>query len=451
VQALTSNIARLEMLALERWPAGHPRLLAHLEKTSRLAPSELLRDQLLRVQKLALHAYERVPFYRSRLAGLCEIPLGALTLDGFRERVPILTRAELRDAGEAIVACAVGPAHRPNGMRTTTSGSTGRPITTDGSHLASVLAAAQQDRFHRWHARDASLATAFITRPEPFEKAGIWTVLGRGPALHFPLSRPTHDQLDWLVRTKPAYLVSYPSNVRALARASLELGVVLPSLRDVTVSSEPVSDDLRDLVERAWGTKLVATYSANEVGGIALEGTGAGYRVQAEFVLVEIVAPDGTPSAPGEVGRVIVTELHGAYRPLIRYEIGDYAEPGPEPTDEMSLPIIARVLGRERNMLRLPEGGEVWPYFEMGELEELRALRQWQLVQRSLREVEVRIVVGRPLDAHEAGVVRGVVERSLPGRFVVTLRVVEAIPRGAGGKYEEFVNALDGSWKDPLP
>jgi phenylacetate-CoA ligase len=102
-------------------------------------------------------------------------------------------------------------------------------------------------------------------------------------------------------------------------------------------------------------------------------------------------------------------------------------------------------------MLRLPEGGEVWPYFEMGELEELRALRQWQLVQRSLREVEVRIVVGRPLDAHEAGVVRGVVERSLPGRFVVTLRVVEAIPRGAGGKYEEFVNALDGSWKDPLP
>jgi phenylacetate-CoA ligase len=107
-------------------------------------------------------------------------------------------------------------------------------------------------------------------------------------------------------------------------------------------------------------------------------------------------------------------------------------------------------MGRERNLLKLPGGGEVWPYFELAGLAELRALRQWQIVQRSLDDLEVRIVVGRPLDAAEEGAVRRVVERSLPGTFQVALRVVQEIPRGPGGKYEEFVSALDGTFRDWL-
>jgi phenylacetate-CoA ligase len=144
--------------------------------------------------------------------------------------------------------------------------------------------------------------TAFITKPEVPKDAGRWTMLGRGAAVHFSLARPVGEQLEWLERERPSYLVSYPSNVRALARASLELGVTLPGLVDVTVSSEPISDELRALVAEAWGARLVATYSANEVGGIALEGASGECFVQSEFVLVEILRADGTPVGPGKSG-----------------------------------------------------------------------------------------------------------------------------------------------------
>jgi phenylacetate-CoA ligase len=447
---LSSRVYELSRLAAGPWPAGHPDILRLLERTEKLASDVLLAEQLVCVQKLIEHAQRSVPFHTKRLERAKKVPLGELDLTRFSELVPILSRAELRDGGRELTSTQAAAPFRPNGVRTTTSGSTGRPVTTEGSHVSGVLATCQQDRFHRWHRRDPTRVTAFITKPEVPKKPGHWTALGRGPAVHFSLARPTGEQLEWLARERPSYLVSYPSNVRALARASLELGVTLPGLVDVTVSSEPISDELRALVQRAWGARLVATYSANEVGAIALEGASGEYLVQSEFVLVEILRADGSPVAPGEVGRVVVTALHEAHRPLLRYEIGDYAELGRPPSGPIGLPRLGRVMGRERNLLKLPGGGEVWPYFELAGLAELRALRQWQIVQRSLADLEVRIVVGRPLDADEQGAVRSVVERSLPGRFQVALRVVEEIPRGPGGKYEEFVSALDGTFRDWL-
>ena len=46
----------------------------------------------------------------------------------------------------------------------------------------------------------------------------------------------------------------------------------------------------------------------------------------AENLIVEIVDDKGAPCASGEIGRVIVTDLHNFATPLMRYDIGDYAE-----------------------------------------------------------------------------------------------------------------------------
>ena len=70
-------------------------------------------------------------------------------------------------------------------------------------------------------------------------------------------------------------------------------------------------------------------YSSQEVGYIALQcPENESYHIQAENVLVEILDDDGLPCEPGEVGRVVVTALHNLATPLLRYDIGDYAEVG---------------------------------------------------------------------------------------------------------------------------
>lgn len=449
---LRSRLYELSSLACGDWPANHPKLLRVLSETERLTHEELERDVLLHLQKLLEHAQSQVPYYRERLAAVVRVPLGELTRERYRELVPILTRAEVQEHAGALRAKLVSPAHRGNGRVTTTSGSTGRPIATEGTRVASALSAAQQERFHAWHARDLDATTAFITSPQVSKdgarRAG-WSVSGSGAAIEQSLLTPLSEQLAWLVRERPRYLVCYPSNLRALLRESVARGVRPEGLDDVTVSSEPIGPELRELVASEWGAPLVGTYSASEVGGIALERPGEShYLVQAEFVLVEVLRDDDTACAPGEVGRVVVTALHQALRPLIRYEIGDYARA--EAAPERGLPRLGRVLGRERNMVTLPGGGEVWPFFELGELVALRALKQWQLVQHTASAIEVRIVSDRSLSDAEQRTLSEVVHRCLPARFELTFRHVPFIPRSASGKYEEFVNATAASFADPL-
>mgnify|MGYP000113622014 CR=1 FL=1 len=53
----------------------------------------------------------------------------------------------------------------------------------------------------------------------------------------------------------------------------------------------------------------------------------------------------------------VVTPFYNLAMPLIRYDIGDYAEAGAPCACGRTLPVLARIMGRSRNMLRLPGGG----------------------------------------------------------------------------------------------
>lgn len=59
----------------------------------------------------------------------------------------------------------------------------------------------------------------------------------------------------------------------------------------------------------------------------------------------EAMREDGTPSAPDETGRVLVTPLHNLAMPLIRYDIGGAAEVGAPCPCGRGLPVLTRILG----------------------------------------------------------------------------------------------------------
>jgi phenylacetate-CoA ligase len=71
--------------------------------------------------------------------------------------------------------------------------------------------------------------------------------------------------------------------------------------------------------------------------------------VPSEAIIVEVVDDQGRPCRDGEIGRVVATPLFNLAGPLIRYEIGDYAEAG---TCECgrALPTLKRVAPK-REML----------------------------------------------------------------------------------------------------
>jgi phenylacetate-CoA ligase len=189
------------------------------------------------------------------------------------------------------------------------------------------------------------------------------------------------------------------------------------------------------------GVPIVDAYSAQEVGVIALQCPVSGlYHVQAESLIVEVLDAKGGACRPGESGRVVVTDLHNFATPLLRYELRDYAEVGPTCSCGRGLPTLRRVLGRERNMVQLPNGQRHWPLVGLHRFREVGQILQYQLVQHDLEQVEMRLVTAARLDAGAEARLIEIVQQALGHPFRIRLSYEQGeLALGAGGKFEEFV------------
>ncbi|MEQ8660712.1 MAG: phenylacetate--CoA ligase family protein, partial [Gammaproteobacteria bacterium] len=378
-------------------------VLQLLEQTEWLAPAAIAAHQRDQLAVLLAHARRTTPHYESVLAGLDLA--GVLTADAF-EALPLLSRATLREAYDALRSRRVPPAHGAL-VRYTTTGSTGVPLAVLGSGLTDLWYRALGLREHLWHGRDFAATLAVIkTRIDDARHPGWGSatagVFATGPSVSLNARHPIAAQARWLAAADPDYLLAAATNLDGLARYCLRHGIALPRLREVRSYAEMLRPDTRALCRAAWDVPLVDTYSAEEVGVIALQCPAhQHYHVMAESVLVEVLDDTGAPCPPGTVGRVVVTALHNFAMPLVRYELGDYAEVGPPCDCGRGLPVLTRIVGRRRNLLHRPDGSTHWPTFSATVWSWLPAIEQLQLVQDRPDHVRVRLVTTRALDAAE--------------------------------------------------
>jgi phenylacetate-CoA ligase len=264
-----------------------------------------------------------------------------------------------------------------------------------------------------------------------------------GPMALVDDGTPPSEQAERLQRLRPDYLSANPSALRILLGHCRDAGITLPNLRAVWTLSEVVDSDLRALCQDVFGVRIVHNYSAAECGYIALQcPEHPHFHVQSELALVEVLDADDRPCGSGEIGRVIVTPLHNFAMPLLRYEIGDEAEVGEPCPCGRGLPVLANVIGRLDDYVTLPNGDKRRNYASHYRLARIPALREFQIVQRSLELIEARLVVARPLTADEEQRVRTVLVAAFGDTFRIELAYCESIPRTAAGKLRTFVSEL---------
>jgi phenylacetate-CoA ligase len=424
-----------------------------LTESQWLPASEIRRLQFAQASILLAHTAATVPFYGDRLrrAGYAESrPID----DEAWSRLPILSRRELQAAGSAIISSAP-PADHGRLIELRTSGSTGTPVVTKVTTFAQAWFRAIVLREQLWHRREFGLTYAVIRK----YKKGIASLpdgecqarwasraaipFETGPLMRLSIAAPASAQAKWLRQCDPDYLLTYPSNLTALVPAMREAGLRLTRLREVVTMAELLTAETRALVREAWGVPIRDTYSANEVGYIALQCPEHEHlHVQAEAALVEVVDDAGRACAPGQIGRVVVTPLHNFAMPLIRYEIGDYAEVGPPCACGRGLPVLARVMGRVRNILIGPSGERYWPSFGTSRFRDLAPVRRHQFVQKRRDWLEARFVVERPLTAGEEAGLRAHILSRLPEPFELTISYVDDLPASEAGKLENFISEV---------
>lgn len=349
-----------------------------------------------RLREMLASALRRVPFYTKRLGDVAG-DAGVLATEAFH-RIPVLEKQDVVLAGPDLRARGLdGP------VQTVSSGGTTGPPTEVALDLETLDAQTGAGlRTYLWWGADPTRKHVMLWGPPPGENTyGSLAGRLRGLVLGRELLE-THGQgaelarSHWLriMRRPLDHVAGYSSALVRVANASRD-GERARVGHGVAAAAEPIFDFQRPAIERCFGAPVIERYGCNEFASIAHECAAGSLHVAIDRVLLEIVRDDGEPAAPGEIGRVLVTDLDNRFMPLIRYRIGDLAEWGDDCGCGLPFPVLARVHGRERDRIRARSGQQVSPHAIAEPLEGTPALG-FQVLVDSMGGVRAIHLQGEP-------------------------------------------------------
>jgi len=421
-------------------------LVRQLDTSQWATPAEIASSQLRHLGPLVEHLNAESPSFASRLRRAGLKPVDLTDRVGFGE-LPVLTRRDMQGCESDLYSRRVPPGHGEV-WTTRTSGSMGEPVAVRRTGVSALFWGAMAMRQLGWHGVDPTGRLCSIRANVPlYAKHDSWgapaSSFGRtGPMLTLPIRADVAQLTEWISEFRPHVLVIYPSTLDAFTAHCERHGVRSTELRHILTIGETLHPAIRAAAGRWFDTATVCDcYSSQEVGYIALECPASGlYHAMAEGLIAEVLNEAGEPCRVGEVGRATITDLHNYATPLIRYDIGDLVEMAPPCACGRGLPTWKRIVGRERNLVLMPDGTRHWPVTGFLRCREVAPVVQYQFVQQDRDNIEARLVVERALSATEEEGLRSLFTAAIGYPFAVRLSYFDRqIPRSRSGKYEEFV------------
>ena len=415
------------------------------------SPEELEARALEKLRSLLVHAYAHVPYYRELFARAGLRPEDIATVSDL-SRLPLTGKAELRANFPARVVADNLPARRR--QKAGTSGSTGLPFEFYHDRASSAVRDAAVLLSQEWagvaHA-DAEIRitahprwTARRLRYLRARDAAHWLFLGERLARLDGTALTAADFLAALGRPSRRYayyIQGYPSYISRLAARLLQTGGELP-LYPVVVITGGETQTATDVatIERAFRCPVVNRYACWETHFLAqtCPDNPVVLHVNAEGAILRVVRDDGSGAAPGESGRVVVTDLGNWVMPFINYDIGDWAVAGARCPCGRGLPTLMGLDGRTSEVIQTP-GGKV---VAAGTLQYLRRVVprlldfvwEYQAVQTAADAVTLRVVPTPRFTPEYARHLELELEDFLGPGMVVRVEAVDRIPSEASGK-----------------
>jgi len=420
-------------------------ILKQIDESQWLKPKELEKIKYRQLYELLRYSYKNSPYFAEKLQKAGLTIESVCSPEGFK-KIPLLTRQEIQENIETLACKEIPKSHCPYGY-TSTSGSSGIPLKSIRTSINQLFFYAYRMRNHIWYKRKytETLATIKsgmglkqpICSPSWGQPVSLFYKTGDAHAI--PVKIDIKTQLDYLLKAKPKYIITYPSNFFALMQEMELRGVKIDTLEEFMSMGETLHPHIREKVEKDFNIKVSDMYSSEELGIIALQcPEHKNYHVM-ETLLVEILDKDGNPCKAGEIGKVVVTDLYNFAMPLIRYELRDYAEVGEHCPCGRGLQTIKRIMGSERHMM-IVDGKKSWPMTAFAKFREVAPITQYQMIQESNDSLEIKLVTKRPLTNDEEIELRELINRSIGHNFKINFTYYkDLIPSSDSGKFEEFI------------
>lgn len=238
------------------------------------------------------------------------------------------------------------------------------------------------------------------------------------------------------------YLTGYARPISILADYCLKNGddPDMFSLKAVVPTAEALTAQERHAIESVFACPLINRYASQEFGVLAQEcPSGRLHLNTASYVFELLSLENDMPAAPGQVGRVVVTDLFSHAIPLIRYDLGDLAIADPDPCPcGNPTPVLGELRGRLVEMILDTRGQLVSPFVLVNSLREVSGITQFRFCQSHADRYELTLVA--TLHFEEEKRVEHLLRQYLGETASISINRVNHIPALRSGKRPYVVN-----------
>jgi phenylacetate-CoA ligase len=430
-----------------------PGMMKCLEEVTRLqwlSYDELTALQHARLSQLLEYVNTYVPFYRDLFQEIGFHPADfGVDPECFRE-LPVLTKDITRQNQERLTT--TEPARQSSLFREKTGGTTGEPMwfmqdkAYDDYRRAHIF---QQMRWSGWQLGQPQgwlwghvLAGTSSKRASVTAGGRDW-LLSRFNSNAFHLTPESMEQFATQLEQHRGTIVwSYVSTMYRFAQFVKDRGRPI-KLHAVYTAAEPLYDYHRQFIEEVFDCRVFNSYSSVEIGHIACEcDRHDGLHILMRNCYLEVLR-DGQPVPPGQEGEFFLTNLTNLAFPLIRYKLEDAGKMRPQLCScGRGLPMLEVVEGRIIDFFQTRDRGKVWGAFVVPMVPSLGKIKQYQIVQKSLDLIVLRIIKEGPINEPKFADIAKACKIALGENVEVEFEYVDSLPTTPTGKHRYVVSEL---------
>jgi phenylacetate-CoA ligase len=407
--------------------------------------NEWLRYQERALRKILLYSFKHVPYYNNmwNKLGFIEDDFDKFNISKIIN-LPYLEKENLRKFGTTTLLSDA----KKKGQFYSSSGSTGTPTQIYFSKsFHQKWSAIYEVRARNWAGVNHQMRRGMIggrrVVPDgnaklPFYRYNFFEKQVYFSAYH--LSENTVDNyIQGLLNHKVEYLVGYANSIYFWADFALKKKMDVPKMKAVLTSSEKLTPTMRKTIEKCFQCKVYDGYSGVEACGIITENQYGELLFSPDSGIMEVIKEDGTYAQPGESGELVFTGLLNFDQPLIRYKIGDRVTLSKNQVSKsgMQMPIIESIDGRIEDVVIGKDGRKMVRFH--GLFVDLAGLITAQIIQHTLDNVEIKLVVDNEFDKSNEEVIKNRLYSQL-GNINVKISYVNDIPKTKNGKIKAVIS-----------
>jgi phenylacetate-CoA ligase len=244
------------------------------------------------------------------------------------------------------------------------------------------------------------------------------------------------------------YIHGFVSSLTVIARFILDNDITgLPRFDAVLAGSEPMYSWQKDLLERAFRTRIFRWYGQNEK--VILAGAcekNETYHIFPEYGYTEAVHPDRTPlTAANEVGMLVGTGFYNRAMPFIRYKLDDW---GQIQEGECACGRHHKFLNgldakRVVNMIVSKKGHFISTTAINIRKGILDNVERFQFLQERKGELVLKILKGKNYTQKDTHIIRDELDNQIGDSIDLKIVFVSEIPLTGGGKQKILEQKLD--------